>query len=122
MQLLWCLVIAVMISIGIYLMLERHFIRFLFGMMMVSNAINLAIFVSGRLTLGMPPLIDAAETIPASGSANPLPQALILTAIVIGFGLLLFTLILAYRANRTFNTADLDHVLDHDKKTDSDIS
>ncbi len=116
MQLLWCFVISVMISIGIYLMLERHFIRFLFGMMIVSTAINLAIFVSGRLTLGMPPLIDAAETIPASGSANPLPQALILTAIVIGFGLLLFTLILAYRATHTFRTADLDHIYEHDAK------
>ena len=103
-------------------MLERHFIRFLFGMMMVSNAINLAIFISGRLTLGMPPLIDAAEIIPASGSANPLPQALILTAIVIGFGLLLFTLILAYRANRTFDTADLDHIFEDAAEGDEHLA
>lgn len=108
MELLWCIVVAVLMSIGIYLMLERHIIRFLFGMLIVSNTINLAIFVAGRLTLGMPPLIRPDALLPAAGTANSLPQALILTAIVIGFGLLLFTLLLAYRAIQSYSTANMD--------------
>lgn len=112
MELLWCIVIGLIIACGVFLMLERHIIRFLFGMMLVSTAINLAIFVSGRLTRGQPPLIASDAMLPAAGYANPLPQALILTAIVIGFGLMLFTLLLAYRAVKELGTADTDEMLD----------
>lgn len=108
MELLWCVVVGVMIAVGIYLMLERHLVQFLFGLMLVSNAINLAIFIAGRLTLGMPPLISSDALVAPANSANPLPQALILTAIVIGFGLILFTLVLTYRASKTFASADTD--------------
>ncbi|MBO9482038.1 MULTISPECIES: Na+/H+ antiporter subunit C [Gammaproteobacteria] len=108
MEFLWCLVVGLMTACGVFLMLERHIVRFLFGMILVSNAINLAIFVAGRLTRGNPPLIASDALLPAAGYANPLPQALILTAIVIGFGLLLFTLLLAYRAIKEFGTADMD--------------
>lgn len=114
MELLWCIVVAALLSMGIYLMMERHLIRFLFGMIIVSNAINLAIFVSGRLTLGRPPLIKANELLPAMGTANALPQALILTAIVIGFGLLVFTLVLSYRAIKIFRTADMDAIQENE--------
>lgn len=110
MELLWCMVIGLLISFGVYLMLEKHLIRFIFGMMIVSNAINLGIFVAGRLTRGNPPLIAMGETLPAAGIANPLPQALILTAIVIGFGLLLFALVLAYRSINELGTADVDQM------------
>ena len=112
MELLWCIVVGLMTACGIFLMLERHIIRFLFGMMLVSNAINLAIFVAGRLTRGTPPLIASDQLLPEIGYANPLPQALILTAIVIGFGLLLFTLILAYRAIKELGTGDMDKMLE----------
>jgi multicomponent Na+:H+ antiporter subunit C len=122
MELLWCVVIAVLMSAGIYLMLERHLIRFLFGMLIVSNTINLAIFVAGRLTLGMPPLIKLKEVLPAIGTANPLPQALILTAIVIGFGLLLFTLLLSYRAIKTFSTADMDAIQENERPSKKNTS
>ncbi|CAA0091985.1 Na(+)/H(+) antiporter subunit C [BD1-7 clade bacterium] len=108
MELLWCLVVGIMTACGVYLMMERHILRFLFGMMLVSNAINFAIFISGRLTRGNPPLIASGDVVPAAGYANPLPQALILTAIVIGFGLLLFALILAYRAIKDLGTGDMD--------------
>ncbi|WP_067519262.1 Na+/H+ antiporter subunit C [Endozoicomonas ascidiicola] len=108
MEFLWCLVVGLMTACGVFLMLERHIVRFLFGMILVSNAINLAIFVAGRLTRGNPPLIASDALLPAAGYANPLPQALILTAIVIGFGLLLFTLLLAYRAIKGLGTADMD--------------
>ncbi len=108
METLWSIVVGVMLGAGIYLMMERHLVRFIFGLMIVSNAVNLGIFVAGRLTKGNPPLIDEGALELAEGFANPLPQALILTAIVIGFGLLLFTMILAYRASTEMGTADLD--------------
>lgn len=108
METLWSIVVGVMLATGIYLMMERHIVRFIFGLMIVSNAVNLSIFVAGRLTKSNPPLIDEGAQELAAGFANPLPQALILTAIVIGFGLLLFTLVLAYRANREIGTADMN--------------
>lgn len=108
METLWSIVVGIMLGVGIYLMMERHIVRFIFGLMIVSNAVNLGIFVAGRLTKGNPPLISENSRQLAEGFANPLPQALILTAIVIGFGLLLFTMILAYRAYCEIGTADLD--------------
>ncbi|MCH8531397.1 MAG: Na+/H+ antiporter subunit C [Saccharospirillum sp.] len=108
METLWSIVVGIMLGCGIYLMMERHIVRFIFGLMIVSNAVNLGIFVAGRLTKGHPPLIEEGALQLAEGFANPLPQALILTAIVIGFGLLLFTMILAYRACKELGTADLN--------------
>lgn len=106
METLWSIVVGAMLGFGIYLMMERHIVRFIFGLMIVSNAVNLGIFVGGRLSRGAPPLIPkGAETL-TSEFANPLPQALILTAIVIGFGLLLFTMALAYRISQDSGTAD----------------
>ncbi len=108
MAVIWCIVVGVLTACGVFLMLKRHILHFLFGMMLVSNAINLTIFVAGRLTRGKPPIIAADALLPVAGFANPLPQALILTAIVIGFGLLIFTLLLAARAILTLGSADID--------------
>lgn len=106
MESLWSIVVGALFGVGIYLMMERHLLRFIFGLMLVSNAVNLGIFVAGRLTRGAPPLIEEGARTLSEGFANPLPQALILTAIVIGFGLLLFAMVLAYRATRDIGTAD----------------
>jgi multicomponent Na+:H+ antiporter subunit C len=108
MEILWSIVVGVFVAAGIYLMLERHLLRLLFGLILLSSAVNLAIFTAGRLTPGEPPLIDANAILPPDGAANPLPQALILTAIVIGFGLLVFALMLFYRAYVETGSADID--------------
>ncbi|PFG57943.1 multicomponent Na+:H+ antiporter subunit C [Vibrio sp. ES.051] len=110
MEIVWSIVVGVFVAAGIYLMLERHILRLLFGVMLLSSAVNLAIFTAGRLTPGAPPLIGDNATLPQEGVANPLPQALILTAIVIGFGLLIFTLMLFYRAYKETGTADVDEM------------
>lgn len=110
MELMWSIVIGVLTATGIYLILERHTLRILFGLVLLSNAVNLTIFVAGRLTPKIPPLIAEGQVVPPVGAANSLPQALILTAIVIGFGLLVFTLVLAYRAYRESDSADVDHI------------
>ena len=108
MEVIWSLVIGILVAAGIYLLLERHILRVLFGLIILSNAVNLGIFTAGRLTPGQPPLVPSGAVLPPAGSANSLPQALILTAIVIGFGLLVFALILAYRAYTETGTADVD--------------
>lgn len=108
MEILWSLVVGMFVAASIYLMLERHILRLLFGLILLSSAINIAIFTAGRLTPGLPPLIDAHSILPPEGAANPLPQALILTAIVIGFGLLVFALMLFYRAYSEARSADID--------------
>lgn len=99
--------VGLLVAVGAYLMMSGRTLPYLFGLTMISNAANLLIFASGRLTWGLPSLVPAdAETI--AGAANPLPQALILTAIVIGFGLLVFALTLAYRSYYVFDTTRID--------------
>ncbi|MEL6264739.1 MAG: Na+/H+ antiporter subunit C [Pseudomonadota bacterium] len=98
--------IGILVAAGAYLMMSSNLIRFLFGLTLISNAANLAIFAAGRLTYGRPPLVPDGAQVPPEGVANALPQALILTAIVIGFGLLVFALSLVLRAYMTFGTAD----------------
>ncbi|MEO0821417.1 MAG: Na+/H+ antiporter subunit C [Pseudomonadota bacterium] len=98
--------VGLLVAAGAYLMMSNNLIRLLFGLMLISNAANLTIFAAGRMTYAEPPLVPAGAKVPAGEVANALPQALILTAIVIGFGLLAFTLSLVLRAYATFGTAD----------------
>jgi multicomponent Na+:H+ antiporter subunit C len=93
---------------SIYLMLSGNLIRFIFGLVLASNAVNLLIFISGRLSISHPPLLPEVYAVPEMPMANALPQALILTAIVIGFALLTFVFILFYRAYQTLGTVDTE--------------
>jgi len=102
------LVVGLLIGCSVYLMTSRSVLRFIFGVVLLSNAANLAIFTSGGLTRETPPLIPEGMTAPAGLVANALPQALILTAIVIGFGLFAFSLALVYRAAQSLGTLDSD--------------
>ena len=95
-------------AVAVYLMLGRSLVHYLFGLMLISTAANLAIFGAGRLTPGAPALVPSGLNAPAEPVANALPQALILTAIVIGFGLLAFAFVLAYRAYQELGTVDTD--------------
>ena len=97
-----------MVGASIYLMLGRNLIRFIFGLVLISNAINLLIFTVGRLPNNRPPLITEAGIQNAGPMANALPQALVLTAIVIGFALLSFIFVLFYRAYQEIGTVDTE--------------
>ncbi|WP_226779619.1 Na+/H+ antiporter subunit C [Oceaniglobus trochenteri] len=108
METLLSLTIGLLVAAAVYLMLARNVLKFLFGMILLSNAANLLIFTAGRLTFGEPPLIAAGEKLPPPGVANALPQALVLTAIVIGFGLFAFALVLVFRAYTTLGTLNTD--------------
>ncbi|MHA1545494.1 MAG: NADH-quinone oxidoreductase subunit K, partial [Alphaproteobacteria bacterium] len=92
------LVAAVLYAGSVYLLLSNSVIRLLLGVALLSNAVNLTIFTAGRVTREIPPIIQANLDTPSAGIANPLPQALILTAIVIGFSLFAFVLVLTYRS------------------------
>lgn len=98
--------VGALVAAAIYLMLSRDLLRFLFGLILISNAANLAIFASGRLITGAPPLIGAGLNGPVDDVANALPQALVLTAIVIGFGLFAFALTLTLKAYKRLGTLD----------------
>jgi len=95
-----------MVAGGIYLILDRNLIRFIFGLVLAGNAINLLLFTVGRLGSRRPPLIPDPATAGHGALANALPQALILTAIVIGFALLSFIFVLFYRAYQELGTVD----------------
>lgn len=104
------LLVGVLLSGAVYLMLGRNLVKFLFGLMLLSNAANLSIFAAGRLTWAAPPLVPLDAEAPVGEVANALPQALILTAIVISFGLIAFTMVLAYRAYQEIGTVDTDEM------------
>ncbi|MFQ6550206.1 Na+/H+ antiporter subunit C [Aestuariibius sp. 2305UL40-4] len=102
--------IGIVVACSVYLMLARNVLRFIFGLVLISNAANLTIFTAGRLTEGTPPLIAYGSDLPAEGAANALPQALVLTAIVIGFGLFAFALVLVFRAYSSLGTLNSDEM------------
>lgn len=106
MQTVVAILAGVLVACAVYLMLSRNLVRVVMGLSLLSNAVNLVIFAAGRLSFAVPPLIAQDAHLPPEGYANPLPQALILTAIVIGFGFLSFALVLAYRAFQTLETVD----------------
>ncbi|MCL4684287.1 Na+/H+ antiporter subunit C [Myxococcota bacterium] len=108
MEALLALLIGALVAASVYLMLSRHVVRFLFGLVLFSNAVNVLLLTAGRVRWGAPPLVPEGLEVPLEAVANPLPQALILTAIVIGFGLLAFALVLSVRGVDALGTADLD--------------
>lgn len=98
--------VGIMVAGGISLILERNLIRFIFGLVLISNAINLLIFTVGGISSNRPPLLPEAGSTLAEPMANSLPQALVLTAIVIGFALLSFIFVLFYRVYQEIGTVD----------------
>lgn len=100
------IVVGIFFTVAIYLMLSQYIIRILLGVAILGNAVNMLLFIAGRVTREAPPIIGkGAETLSPT-AANPLPQALILTAIVISFSFFAFLLVLAYRAYQTLKTDD----------------
>ncbi|HBG97332.1 MAG TPA: cation:proton antiporter [Rhodobacteraceae bacterium] len=110
MEALLAVTIGVLVAGAVYLMLARNVLRFIFGLVLISNAANLVIFTAGRLTPGEPPLIPEGADAPVGTVANALPQALVLTAIVIGFGLFAFALVLMFRAYTSLGTLQSDEM------------
>lgn len=106
MNLLYSSCIALLAACGVYLLLSRNLLRTVLGVALLSAATNLVIFFAGRLGFTQPPVIVEGEEALRAGAANPLPQALVLTAIVIGFALVAFASALVLRTYRTLGTLD----------------
>jgi multicomponent Na+:H+ antiporter subunit C len=100
--------VGLFIAVGVYLLLSRSVIRMLIGLTIFGNGVNLLIFTAGRLTREAAPIIAGDLEIAAGPIANPLPQALILTAIVIGFSMFSFFLVLAFRAYQSLDADNTD--------------
>lgn len=81
------------LTTGVYLLLSRDILRCVIGLGLMGNAVNLLLLVSGRMPYLEPAVIPSGENM-LKAAANPLPQALVLTAIVIGLALLCFSLVL----------------------------
>jgi multicomponent K+:H+ antiporter subunit C len=94
MEILVASAIGLMTAVGIYLVLRRHSFPVIIGTVFLSYAVNLFLFASGRLAIDKPPIIGAG----VAGYTDPLPQALVLTAIVISFGMTALIVVLALRA------------------------
>lgn len=106
MELLIASAIAVLTAAGVYLVLRARTFPVVLGLAFLSYAINLFLFAMGRLVINRPPIYDKA----AESYTDPLPQALVLTAIVIAFGMTAFVVVLALR---TFLETGVDHVDGH---------
>lgn len=107
MEPVFAIAFGVMVAVAAYLLMSRNVLRIVLGLLVLGNAANLSIFIAGRLDSRLPPLVPEGETV-LTGGANPLPQALILTAIVISFALVAFTVVLFESAHRRLGTLDAD--------------
>jgi multicomponent Na+:H+ antiporter subunit C len=92
---IWALALAVFATVaaGVYLALSRDLLRCVIGVSLIGAAANLVVFIAGRVGTMVPPVIPEGSAV-LDAAVNPLPQALVLTAIVIGFALTCFSLVL----------------------------
>jgi multicomponent Na+:H+ antiporter subunit C len=114
------ILIGCLFASGLYMMMRRSIVKLLIGLALISNAANLLIFTSAtylhangdepRLIRGRPPLVAEGATAPELPHGDPLAQALVLTAIVISFGVLAFALALVNRAYQMIGTDNIDEM------------
>lgn len=107
MDFLICCAIGLLVGCGLWLMLRARSFELVLGLALLGYGVNLFIFAMGRLRAGVPPILVKGQAATLATHADPLPQALVLTAIVIGFAMtaLLLAIALAARAE-----AATDHV------------
>lgn len=117
MNLLAAIAIGTLGGAAVYLLLRPSWVKLILGLALLGHAVNLLIFTGGGLSEGFAPIIEAGQeqlvVQPHEPSSDPLPQALILTAIVIGFGMQAFLVVLvrkAYSRNRTLDVDELEEV------------
>nr|MBS0036795.1 Na+/H+ antiporter subunit C [Saprospiraceae bacterium] len=116
MEIILAVLIGFMYAAGIYLILRRSLVKLIVGLIILGNAVNLLLFLLGGITKGQPPVIGDAEKLLAGVYADPLPQALILTAIVISFGLQAFAMVLLQREYIQGGVEDLDNLKEEDEE------
>lgn len=106
MEMITSLLAGILFATGIYNLLQKQLLRIVIGTALISHGAHLFILTMGKLKRGNPPiLVEGVEDY-----VDPLPQALILTSIVISFGVTSFLLVLAYRAAKTNDTDNMDEL------------
>ncbi len=105
MEILMAIVIGALFTAGTYLLLSRTFLRILLGISLTSHGVLLLLIAMGKLKNGVAPILHEYA---ASSYVDPLPQALILTAIVIGFGVTAFIIVLCYRTYQVLGNDDTE--------------
>lgn len=108
MELLFALTLGILTASGVYLLLRARTFPVVMGLTLISYAVNLFLLAMGRLATGIPAIVGQSEHY-----TDPLPQALVLTAIVIGFAMTAFVVVLALRGVGELNT---DHVDGKERK------
>jgi len=110
MEILIAVLIGALFAGGIYCLLRRSLMKVVIGIMLLSQGANLLVFAVGRLNPVTPAfsISESDSGVAPVGYADPLPQALVLTAIVIGFGLVIFTIALLLRAYDAVGSDDMN--------------
>ena len=116
MEIFFAILNGFLAATGIYLILDRNLFRILMGLALLGQAANLLVFSAAGLGDGSTPIIAKGETSLPAGHPDPLAQALVLTAIVIGFGVLAFCISLLKQAHRRSRHSDIRSL---DKSNDS---
>jgi multicomponent Na+:H+ antiporter subunit C len=111
MEALLAVMAGVLYGAGIFLMLRRRLAQLIIGIGLLSHGSNVLILTAAGVTRARPPLVAAGESVLTGPFADPVPQSLILTSIVIGFGVLAFALVLADRVHRWAGTDDVDEIV-----------
>lgn len=115
MEILLAIVVGGLYAAGLYMMMRRSIVKIIIGLVLLGHAANLLIFTASGLVRARSPLVPEGELVPVGPIADPLPQALILTAIVIGFGVVAFTVVLIHRVYQTVGTDDMETITQVDK-------
>ena len=108
MEIILAILVGTLYTAGVYMLLRRSILKFIIGIIFMSNATNVLVFLAAGIKPGNPAFVD--ETVNPAGFADPLPQALVLTAIVIGLGIIVFVLALKYKFFEATGTDDLDQI------------
>jgi multicomponent Na+:H+ antiporter subunit C len=114
MEVVLAIVIGTLYAGGLYLMMRRNLIQLIIGLGLLSHGANLLIFTAGGLRKGGAPILAEGEKAFAAIPSDPVPQALILTAIVISFAVTAFALVLFLRTYQTVGTDDVDELKETD--------
>lgn len=110
MESLLAILIGGLFAGAIYMILRRSIIKLIIGLSLLAHAANLLIFTIAGVVRGKAPLIEESEKHITGTVADPLPQALILTAIVIGFGVTAFTIVLIRQVYQVIGKSDANEL------------
>ncbi|MEL7482951.1 MAG: Na+/H+ antiporter subunit C [Planctomycetota bacterium] len=107
MMLLLSASVGLLFAAGAYMLMRRSLVKLVVGLVLLGQAANLLIFVTSNPERGRPPLVEPGAEVPPPPFTDPLASALVLTAIVISFGIASYTIVLIKRAYQDVGTDDL---------------